>query len=154
MERFDLKIALVQTYIYWENKEKNLNFMEKVVKHYGDRGIDMFLFPEMSLTGYTMNMDKVKEIISDPAKLEATIKASWAKLDAKNEGEVEFGVFKAGLEAIAKEMQITEMLPTTEKGAAEFKNVVDPNNKGKVNFEGFQAIIKLGIENMKKAGKL
>ncbi len=99
-------------------------------------------------------MDKVKEIISDPAKLEATIKASWAKLDAKNEGEVEFGVFKAGLEAIAKEMQITEMLPTTEKGAAEFKNVVDPNNKGKVNFEGFQAIIKLGIENMKKAGKL
>ena len=99
-------------------------------------------------------MDKVKEIISDPAKLEATIKASWAKLDAKNEGEVEFWIFKAGLEAIAKEMQITEMLPTTEKGAAEFKNVVDPNNKGKVNFEGFQAIIKLGIENMKKAGKL
>ena len=99
-------------------------------------------------------MDKVKELMKDPAKLEETIKASWAKIDTKNEGEVEFGVFKVALEQIAKEMQITEMLPTTEKGAEEFKKVTDPNNKGKVNFEGFQAVIKLGLENMKKEGKL
>lgn len=82
-----MKIALVQTYIYWENKEKNLNFMEKVVKHYGDRGIDMFLFPEMSLTGYTMNMDKVKEndhytvdaVSSIAARYKAAIGIGWIK---------------------------------------------------------------------------
>ena len=99
-------------------------------------------------------MDKIKELMKDPAKLEETIKASWGKIDAKNEGEVEFGTFKVALEQIAKEMQITEMLPKTEQGAEEFKKVVDPSNKGKVNFEGFQAIIKLGLENMKKEGKL
>ena len=33
-------------------------------------------------------MDKVKELLADPAKLEATIKDSWTKIDTKNEGEV------------------------------------------------------------------
>ena len=51
-------------------------------------------------------------------------------------------------------MKITEMLPKTEQGEVEFKKVTDPNNTGKVNFEGFKAIIQLGIENMKKEGKL
>ena len=51
-------------------------------------------------------------------------------------------------------MGITEMLPTTDKGKEEFKKITDPNNTGKVNFEGFQKIVQTGIENMKKAGKL
>ena len=51
-------------------------------------------------------------------------------------------------------MQLTEMLPTTDKGKAEFKQITDPNNTGKVNIEGFKAIIQTGIENMKKEGKL
>ena len=32
--------------------------------------------------------------------------------------------------------------------------ITDPNNTGKVNFEGFKKVIQKGIENMKKAGKL
>ena len=99
-------------------------------------------------------MEAVKQLLQDPAKMEATIKASWAKIDAKNEGEVAFDFFKVALKQIAEEMKITEMLPTTEQGAAEFKKVTDPNGTGKVNFEGFKAIIQLGIENMKKEGKL
>ena len=99
-------------------------------------------------------MEAIKELLKDPAKMEATIKASWAKVDAKNEGEVPFDVFTVALEQLAKEMQITEMLPTTDKGKAEFKQITDPNNTGKVNFEGFKKIIQTGIENMKKEGKL
>ncbi len=99
-------------------------------------------------------MEGVKDLLKDPAKLEATIKGSWEKIDAKKEGEVAFDVFKVALKQLAEEMKITEMLPKTEKGEAEFKKVTDPNNKGKVNFEGFKAIIQLGIENMKKEGKL
>ena len=99
-------------------------------------------------------MDKVKELLADPAKMEATIKGSWAKIDAKNEGEVPLETFIACCEHIAKEMGITEMLPTTDKGKEEFKKITDPNNTGKVNFEGFQKIVQTGIENMKKAGKL
>ena len=99
-------------------------------------------------------MEGVKELLKDPAKLEATIKASWAKIDAKGEGAVSFDVFKVALEQLANEMKITEMLPTTDEGRAEFKKVTDPKNTGKVNFDGFKAIIQLGLENMKKAGKL
>ena len=99
-------------------------------------------------------MEAVKELLKDPAKLEATIKASWEKVDTKKEGEVPFDVFTVALEQLAKEMQITEMLPTTDKGRAQFKQITDPNNTGKVGFEGFKKIIQAGIENMKKAGKL
>ena len=99
-------------------------------------------------------MEAVKELLKDPAKLEATIKSSWDKVDTKKEGEVPFDVFKVALEQLAKEMQITEMLPTTDKGREEFKQITDPNNTGKVNFEGFKNVIQKGIENMKKAGKL
>ena len=99
-------------------------------------------------------MEGVKDLLKDPAKLEATIKGSWEKIDAKKEGQVAFDVFKAALKQLADEMKITEMLPKTEQGEVEFKKVTDPNNTGKVNFEGFKAIIQLGIENMKKEGKL
>ena len=99
-------------------------------------------------------METVKELLKDPAKLEATIKGSWAKIDPKNEGEVSFDAFKVALEQIAKEMHLTEMLPASEKGNAEFKQAADPDNTGKVNFERFKAVIQLGIENTKKEGKL
>ena len=35
-------------------------------------------------------MEKCKEIMSDPAKLEAFLKDSWAKIDAKGEGAVSY----------------------------------------------------------------
>ena len=98
----------------------------------------------------SFKMDKVKELLADPAKLEATIKDSWTKIDTKNEGEVQFDTFKTCCEQIAKEMGITEMLPTTDKGKEEFKQITDPNNTGKVNFEGFKKIVQTGIDNMKK----
>lgn len=82
-----MRIALVQTHIYWENKEKNRSFMEKVVKHYGNRDIDIFLFPEMNLTGYTMDMDKIKEKENESiesvkklaSKYNAAIGIGWIK---------------------------------------------------------------------------
>ena len=99
-------------------------------------------------------MEKVQELLKEPAKLEATMKDAWAKIDPKKEGEVPIDAFKACLEVLAKEMGLTEMLPTTEKGHAEFKQICDPENKGKVNYESFKKIVQTGIENMKKAGKL
>ena len=98
-------------------------------------------------------MDAIKELLKDPAKLEATLKDTWAKIDAKNEGSVPFDVFRAILEKMAAEKQMAVMLPTTDKGKAEFKKITDPTNSGKVNFDGFKAIVLQGIENMKKEGK-
>ena len=99
-------------------------------------------------------MDAIKELLKDPAKLEATLKDTWAKIDAKNEGSVPFDVFRAILEKMAAEKQMAVMLPTTDKGKDEFKKITDPTNSGKVNFDGFKAIVLQGIENMKKEGKL
>ena len=70
-------------------------------------------------------MEKVKELLADPEKLEATIKDSWTKIDTKNEGEVPFDTFKTCCEQIAKEMGIIEMLPTTDKGKEEFKQILE-----------------------------
>ena len=47
-------------------------------------------------------MEAVKELMKDPAKLEATMKSSWAKIDAKNEGEVPFDIFTAALEQVRR----------------------------------------------------
>ena len=99
-------------------------------------------------------MENIKGLINDPAKLAETMKGAWAKIDSKNEGEVPVDIFKAGLEQVAKEMGLTEMLPSTEKGKAEFKQICDPENKGKVNYGAFTKVVQTGIANMKKEGKL
>ena len=39
-------------------------------------------------------MDKIKEIVNDPAKLEASFKDTWAKIDAKGEGAVSMMTLK------------------------------------------------------------
>ena len=54
-----MKIGLVQYNPIWENKETN---KEKITKLISDlQGIDLFVFPEMSLTGFTMDSEKFAE---------------------------------------------------------------------------------------------
>lgn len=54
-----MKIALYQTNICWENKEKNYIQLEKRLSE--TKNIDLFLLPEMSFTGFSMNTEKTKE---------------------------------------------------------------------------------------------
>ena len=98
-------------------------------------------------------MEGLIALVKDPVKLEATIKASWSKIDAKNEGAVSLEVFQVALGQLATEMKFAELLPKTDKGKEQFKKTADPTNCGKVNFDGFKAIIQLGIKNMKLEGK-
>lgn len=56
-----MKIALYQMNIIWENKEKNYLRLEKRLKEVCERNIDLFLLPEMSFTGFSMNTDATKE---------------------------------------------------------------------------------------------
>lgn len=48
-----MKIALVQSHIVWEDKVKNLCSFERIVQK--NSNIDLFLLPEMSFTGFSMN---------------------------------------------------------------------------------------------------
>ena len=99
-------------------------------------------------------MEQFKEAAKDPALLETRLKAAWDKIDTKKEGAVTCEVFKAALEKLCADRQISFLLPTTEEGKQVFKQITDPNNTGKVTFEGFKNIALRGVENMKKAGKL
>ncbi len=77
--------ALVQSKILWEDKEENVKRMEKVLKRY--RHVNLYLFPEMSLTGFSLNTDKFKEYEKDTveragefaAKYDTAIGVGWTK---------------------------------------------------------------------------
>jgi len=56
-----MKIALGQMQIYWENKRANLEKAEIYLKLSAERGTELFLLPEMSLTGFSMHTAKTKE---------------------------------------------------------------------------------------------
>ena len=54
-----MKIALVQSHILWEDKEGNIARFEELVS--ADPDTDLFLLPEMSFTGFSMNTAKTAE---------------------------------------------------------------------------------------------
>ena len=99
-------------------------------------------------------MEKYKEIANDPVKLEAALKDAWAKIDAKGEGAVTHEQFKIASEQMAKTMNIPGMKPPTEEEKAAAKKIADPNDTGKITFEGFKALVQAGIAKGKKEGKI
>ena len=48
-----MKIALGQLKIFWEDKKANMEKLKICLKQLSD--VDLFLMPEMSLTGFSMN---------------------------------------------------------------------------------------------------
>lgn len=60
MQNKAMKIALYQSHIIWEDKEKNYIHLEEKLQDAGKR-TDLFLLPEMSFTGFSMNTDITKE---------------------------------------------------------------------------------------------
>ena len=98
-------------------------------------------------------MDKLKEIFSDPSKTEAFLKDSWAKIDTKGAGSISYEEYLAGAEALYKSFGLPEEKPATEEEIAAYKKIADPNGTGKINFEGFKALVQATVEEAKKAGK-
>ena len=99
-------------------------------------------------------MEQFKAIVNDPVKLEASLKETWAKIDAKGAGFVTHQEFRVAAEAISKSLNLPESKPLTEEERAAAKKLADPNNTGKVTFEGFKALVQAGIAKAKKEGKL
>lgn len=62
MNRSDkINIALLQTQIIWEDKERNYRIAGEQIREAADRGAEAVFFPEMSFTGFSMNIDRTKE---------------------------------------------------------------------------------------------
>lgn len=56
-----MKIALYQMNIAWEDKENNYMRAEQEIRAAHERDVELFLMPEMSFTGFSMNTDITKE---------------------------------------------------------------------------------------------
>ena len=63
-----VKVALCQTYIEWEDKETNITSAEGYIKQAAENGAELILFPEMSFTGFSMDISVTRE--SDPYTIE------------------------------------------------------------------------------------
>lgn len=70
-----MKIALIEFHIEWEDKEKNFAKAEKCLNLLKDKGVQLVLFPEMSFTGFSMQVEKTAD-----AEEETIRRASgWSK---------------------------------------------------------------------------
>lgn len=56
-----MKIALGQIQPHWEDKLANLRKVEEYLQALSEEGTDLFLLPEMSLTGFSMHTERTKE---------------------------------------------------------------------------------------------
>lgn len=78
-------IALVQSKIMWEDKAGNIKKMEKLIARY--QHVDLYLFPEMSLSGFSLNTYKFRELKKETvervrliaAKYKTAIGVGWTK---------------------------------------------------------------------------
>ncbi|MEN8186898.1 MAG: amidohydrolase [Bacteroidota bacterium] len=93
----NLSVALVQTDIVWEDTANNLNNLSKKLASISEK-VDLIVLPEMFTTGFTMNVDSVKEKIEGEAY--NWMKKMSQKLDCAIYGSVitedEGGIYNRG----------------------------------------------------------
>ena len=91
-------------------------------------------------------MNKLKELANDPEKLEAALKQIWSKFDTKNQGWVNHDEFRAiSIELRKGAGESVDKMPSDEE-RNKIKQLIDPDNTGKVTFEQFVKLTKLGFE--------
>ncbi len=71
-----MKIALTQMEIVWEDKDANWLTVERLVAESAKAGARMVIFPEMTLTGFSMAVERTGEAASDDFGLAETAGAA------------------------------------------------------------------------------
>lgn len=87
-----LKVALVQTQLFWEQPKKNRQHIEVLINQLSDE-IDIVVLPEMFATGFTMNPEKVAETMQGPS-------VSWMKKMASKKNSVVCGSLAMKLDTL------------------------------------------------------
>jgi omega-amidase len=75
-----MKVSIVQTHLFWEDREKNLKHFDSLLSTIKEQN-DLIVLPEMFTTGFTMNPRKLAE----PANGESL---TWLKQKAKEKQAV------------------------------------------------------------------
>lgn len=60
-----MRVALGQLDMVWEDKERSFLKAEEMIKEAAGGGCDIIVFPEMSFTGFSMNLEKIGECKQD-----------------------------------------------------------------------------------------
>ena len=100
-------------------------------------------------------MDKVKEVVNDPVKLEENLKKAFEKMDADKKGWVSHEVLKEALIAQAQALGLPKQeKEPTEEEKEKARKIADPDGTGKITYENFVKLMKAGIEKAKQMGKI
>lgn len=73
----DLKVAVVQCELAWENPAENRNYIEKMLHDHAEA--DVIVLPEMFTTGFSMNAPHIAELHD----LESMASLQWLRSQAK-----------------------------------------------------------------------
>jgi predicted amidohydrolase len=97
-----MKIAIVSLNQIWEDKKANLDLCEKYIQKVSEQNVDLIIFPEMTLTGFSSNIGLTSEELQNSE----TIK-SFSSLAKKFQIAIVFGVVvKNGDKALNKSIFI------------------------------------------------
>lgn len=64
-----MKVALAQLDIAWENKEENKKRCDDMIKQAKEQYVELIVFPEMTLTGFSMDTNKLGETFENSATI-------------------------------------------------------------------------------------
>ncbi|MDR2024094.1 MAG: carbon-nitrogen family hydrolase [Hungatella sp.] len=73
----EMKAVLAQTHISWENKAHNYKKAEYMIKESAQKGAGIVFFPEMSFTGFSMNIEVTGETRQETVKKMAEYSAEY-----------------------------------------------------------------------------
>lgn len=92
-----MRVALGQLDMVWEDKAQSFVKAEKMIKESAEAGCDIIVFPEMSFTGYSMNLEKIGEDEKDSLTV-----STMKKMAVTYQTAVAFGWAALGKEPGAK----------------------------------------------------
>lgn len=109
-----MKVALCQLAIAYEKKEVNTRRVIRFMEQARSAGADLVLFPEMSLTGFSMNIhltgekhkESVKRLCAEAARIGIAVGFGWTAFAEGARGENHYTVISAQGEVLSDYVKI------------------------------------------------
>ena len=100
-------------------------------------------------------MDRIKEIVNNPALLEEKLKEFFDNADTQKKGYITPEELKVAVKTTHEKLNLPkpETKPTEEE-KEKAKKLADPTGSGQITFEGFKALTLAVIDEARKRGKL
>ena len=81
------KIALTNMDIVWEDKEANKFQCEEMIKEAADEHADIILFPEMTLTGFSLRVKEMADYHEETIAYFSALAAKYSRSEERRVGK-------------------------------------------------------------------